>query len=433
MAAREERLSEDLVLRHVQGEDDIKRFAAFLSTINLVEGMTADCLLRGHPGTRREEFLMIQDSGTGEMASSSCIIPWQMRYAGAELSCIQLEMFLTNPRYRKRGLVRAQFKRLHELADERKSDVVIIWGIPYYYRQFGYGYSMDGLAFQSLPAYRIEEGRTATEAGYVLREARPDDIPSLCSLHGRAMAGLDVALERPAEHWKYLLGAARFPVHVLQEGKSGTVAGYSIHARFKKLVHIFESGIEDQDLALAFLRELKRGADEIQINWPRTQTLVKLSESLGSIPVKSTQWLIRIPDVRGLLEKIRPVLDRRLASSAFARASRDFVLNLFKEGLRIRIRDGRVSAVEPAGFVDASMGADGGNLNIPPEAFTRLLFGQSSLDALFDAWPDIVCRPEDRGLVDTLFPRMASYLYTPYHYYGPEMFTLEEKYLKFYV
>jgi hypothetical protein len=247
------------------------------------------------------------------------------------------------------------------------------------------------------------------------------------------MAGLDVALERPAEHWKYLLGAARFPVHVLQKGKSGTIAGYSIHARFKKLVHIFESGIEDQDLALAFLRELKGGADEIQINWPRTQTLVKLSESLGSIPVKSTQWLIRIPDVRGFLEKIRPVLDRRLASSAFARASRDFVLNLFREGLRIRIRDGRIEAVESAGFVDASMGAEGGNLNIPPDAFTRLLFGQSGLDELYDAWPDIVYRPEDKTLVEALFPRMRSYLYTPYHYYGPELYTLEEKHARFYV
>jgi hypothetical protein len=247
------------------------------------------------------------------------------------------------------------------------------------------------------------------------------------------MAGLDVVLERSEEHWKYLLGAARFPIHVLQEAKSGTVAGYSIHARFRKIVHVFESGIEDEDLVLAFLRELKAGADEIQINWPRTQALVKLSESLGSLPVKSGQWLIRVPDVGRLLMKLRPVLDRRLASSAFARASRDFVLNLFREGLRIRIADGRVSAVEPAGFVDASMGADGGNLNIPPDAFTRLLFGQCGLDALYDAWPDIVCRPEDKGLVDVLFPRMASYLYTPYHYYGPEMFTLEEKHLRFYV
>jgi hypothetical protein len=160
---------------------------------------------------------------------------------------------------------------------------------------------------------------------------------------------------------------------------------------------------------------------------------VKLAESLGSLPVKSTQWLIRIPDIRRLLLKIRPVLDRRLAASAFARASRDFVLNLFKEGLCISIRNGLITAVEPAGFVDASMGADGGNLDIPPDAFTRLLFGQCGLDTLFDAWPDIVCRPEDRNLVEVLFPRMASYLYTPYHYYGPEMFTLEEKHLRFYV
>src|SRR5512136_1194297 len=134
MGAREERLSEDLVLRSVQGEDDIRKFASFQSTNNLVEEMTAERLLRAHPGTRREEFLMVQDSSTGEVASSSCIIPWHLRYGDVSLSCLQLEMFLTVPRYRRRGLVRAQFKRLHELADERKCDLLVIWGIPYYYR-----------------------------------------------------------------------------------------------------------------------------------------------------------------------------------------------------------------------------------------------------------------------------------------------------------
>jgi hypothetical protein len=44
-----------------------------------------------------------------------------------------------------------------------------------------------------------------------------------------------------------------------------------------------------------------------------------------------------------------------------------------------------------------------------------------------------VVKPQDRALVEALFPRMRAYLYTPYHYYGPEIYTLEEKYLGFYL
>lgn len=432
MAATEERIADDLVMRSVRGEEDIARFASFLGTINMVEGTTAGNLLRAHPETSRDEFLTVVDTSSGEVVSSSCLIPWRMRCAGIDLSCLQVEMILTHPRCRKRGLVRAQFTKLHELAERRGADLLIIWGIPYYYRQFGYGYSLDGSAFQSLPAYRIEDGRTALEAGFRLRPARPEDIPALSGLHERSMSGLEVFLARSAEHWRYLIGAARFPVHVL-ESQAGAAAGYSIHTKYKGTIHVLESGIPDHDLGMGLLRELKKEAGEIQVNWPRTQALTRIAEALGSVPVKTGQWLIRLPDVRALLEKMRPALDRRLAGSEYSAATRDFVLNLFRAGIRIRIREGKVAEVENAGFVDASMGADGGNLNIPPDAFIRLFFGQSGLDGLLDAWPDIVCRPQDKPLVDVLFPRMSSYLYTPYHYYGPELYDMEEKHARFYV
>ena len=61
------------------------------------------------------------------------------------------------------------------------------------------------------------------------------------------------------------------------------------------------------------------------------------------------------------------------------------------------------------------MGADGGHLCIPPEAFVRLVFGYRSLEQLFDAWPDIIVKRAIRHLIDVLFPLMPSYLYTPYH------------------
>ena len=69
------------------------------------------------------------------------------------------------------------------------------------------------------------------------------------------------------------------------------------------------------------------------------------------------------------------------------------------------------------------MGADGGHLCIPPDALLRLLFGYRRLDELFDAWPDLLVKPETRHLFETLWPRLDSYLYTPYHSIGTESAT----------
>jgi hypothetical protein len=131
--------------------------------------------------------------------------------------------------------------------------------------------------------------------------------------------------------------------------------------------------------------------------------------------------------------KIAPVLEKRLAGSDFRNLTTDFVLNLFTEACLIRIAGGRIAAAKPLEFVDTSMGAEGGTLNIPPDAWIRLLFGGSDVEQLYESWPDIVVKPQDKGLVNTLFPRMEAYLYTPYHYYGPEIYTLEEKFLSFYL
>ena len=142
---------------------------------------------------------------------------------------------------------------------------------------------------------------------------------------------------------------------------------------------------------------------------PRTSSVV-----CESAPLPSDQWLLRVPDVGALLAAIAPVLARRLARSDCAGLSADLCLNLYREGFRLRFVQGRLEAVAPLGFVDASLGADGGDLCIPPEAFVRLLFGYRELDALRDAWPDIVVKRASRRVWETLFPRTQSWVWMPY-------------------
>jgi predicted N-acetyltransferase YhbS len=434
MLPAEVKVLPDLVLRSVRDEHDASRFSAVLAKhLNIVEGLTADSLLRFHPERKLDEFQIVENTATGEVVSTSCFFPWRLRFAGVELSAVQLEMVFTHPQYRRRGLVHRQMERLHQIIEDRGYDIVILWGLPYYYRQFGYCYCVEGLATQSLPAWRVPEGLPVGSAPLRLRPASLKDIPLLAAMYPRSVAGLDVYLDRSEAHWRYLLESVKFPIFLVDAAGGNESVGYVIRVLNKRTAHIFESSLPDQETALALLQLLKKDHDEILVNWPAGGTLARLALSLGSILTRCTQWEFRIPSLSRFLMKIAPVLEKRLAGSAFRNVTTDFVLNLFTEACRIRIQGGRIAAVKPLGYVDTSMGAEGGTLNIPPDAWTRLLFGDRDLDELHESWPDIVVKPQDKGLVSALFPRMKAYLYTPYHYYGPESYTLEEKYLGYYL
>jgi hypothetical protein len=435
MFPAEERIGADLLLRSVRDEKDIERFVSVLTrNLNIVEGMTANCLLRFHPERRLDEFQIVENTSTGEVVSTSCMFPWRLRFAGVELNVVQLEMIFTHPRYRQQGLVRRQIQRLHRIVEQRGYDLVILWGIPYYYRQFGYSYCVEGLATQSLPAWRVPDataGGVPAGAPLALRAATLSDIPRLQEFFPRSVAGLDVYLDRSTAHWRYLLESAKFPLFVVE--RAGQAAGYVVLVRNKRTAHVFESSLSDQHTALALLRNLKQDSDEILINWPPGTTLSRLAAELGSVLTRCTQWEFRIPSLPSFLMKIATVLEKRLAESAFRGITTDFVLNLFREAFAIRIRNGRVEEVKPTDFVDTSMGGEPGTLNIPPDAWIRLLFGDRCIGELYDSWPDIVVKPEDKALVGALFPSMNAYLDPAYHYYGPEIYTLEEKYLSYYL
>jgi GNAT superfamily N-acetyltransferase len=427
----EERIDDRLILRTTRDEKDIGKFVDFLtSKLNIVEGMTANCLMRFHPRTARDNFLIVEDESAGRIVSTSCIIPWEIKFDSVRLECAQVELILTDPQYRNRGLVRRQMQRLYGMAEQHHYDLVFIWGIPYYYRQFGYAHCIDGLVSYSLPTRCIAE--EVEDEDFRVREASLEDIPVLDELYGHLAASLDICLTRSESHWQYLLNSAKFHVYMVEKGSGREAVGYYMQITNKKKVHILENSITDFPAAVAVLRRFKNDYEEVQINWPKSTLLAQLAASLGGTLNRETQWLFRIPDLPSLVEKLASVFNQRLQDSDFRSWSGDFVLNLFRRGYKFCIRKGILDGVKDVGFVDTLMGAEGGDLNIHPDAFLRLLLGQNDLDQLYEFWPDLFFKAERRALIDVLFLRMKAYLYTPYHYYGPEIYSLEEKYQKFY-
>jgi predicted N-acetyltransferase YhbS len=411
-------LGDGLRLRSVQSQADAERYAVFnRDYVSAIQGLTCEKLLAYHPTMRWDDFFFVEDERSGAIVSCICLIPWQVSFGFVDMRVAMLEMVVTHPDYRHRGLVRKQVEHFQRCAAQQGFDLCIIEGIPYYYRQYGYVYATDHWASDGLALARVPEGDGG--ASIDLRAATMADVEALDRFYTQAMSQLTGWTMRNHDYWRYLIEAADFPVTMVTEATSGEALGYVVAWRNGSGVQIAESGLPNAATALAVLQWCKShiGGEAI-LGWPTLSTLVQVGRSLGSSIRPADQWLIRLLDLPNFLLKIAPLLAARLAASPYAGLNAELTLNLFRQAYLLRFVAGELIRVEPLGFVDASMGTDGGDLCIPPDAFTRLLLGYRTLDELADAWPDMVVRPACRHLWQVLWPKQPVYFWLPYMAYS---------------
>src|SRR5512135_3512784 len=120
----EEHLDHGLIFRTVRNEADVERYVAFNANFNNArEGLNTNILIRHFPGASYADYQLIEDERTGEIVSTTCLIPWMWEYEGIPLRAAQLEQVLTHPDYRRHGLVKIQIRRFMQVVRERGYDL----------------------------------------------------------------------------------------------------------------------------------------------------------------------------------------------------------------------------------------------------------------------------------------------------------------------
>jgi len=410
-------LGDGLVLRSADNTQDIERVAEFNGSIHGqgVTEMTRN-LFTHHPSKHVEDLIFVEDSQSGEVVSSLCLIPWTWRYGDVDIAAGEMGIVGTREGYRHRGLIRAQVALFKRRLEERGCLLSHIQGIPYYYRQFGYEYA---LPLEGGVQLELRDVPAAPDAGITFQLATPDDVPTLMRLHDEAAQDLTICAVRDEQVWRYLLihtqetEMAR-EIWLIQraDGETAGYLGVPEHHFGEELV-VNEVSRLGFDAALAALRHLKtlalkREKPGIRLNLPAGCTLMRLARSLGARDLGTYAWQIHVPDVVALLRTLAPVLERRIAGSPFAGLTRDVRVRLYRETIRLRFQEGRLSEVASLGF------SGGEEISFPPLQFIPLVLGYRTWEELHATYPDVRIAPAWRLLVDTLFPKVAAFIYTIY-------------------
>lgn len=413
---------------HGENPADAERVAAW----------THDLLARPHPTLNPDDFTIIEETATGRIVSSMNLIPQTWTYEGIEFGVGRPELVGTLPEYRNRGLVRAQFEEIHKWSAERGHLVQGITGIPYYYRLFGYEMALDlaGRRFGYEPNVpRLKDGE---EEPYGIRLATEADLPFIAELYERATRRHEIACVRTPEIFRYELEGQseknidRYIILIIEDkrsmprsgsaDKSGEPVGYFQHSHFLRGAYLSAAGYE-----------LKPGVSWLSVTpsvvrylWSKSQEYAKhegkpcasFGFMLGTVhPVYEVlawslpyvrdaySWYLRVADLPGFLNHIKPALEKRLAESIAVGHSREIKISFYRDGLRLVLEKGKLATIEHW----MPTPKDEGVIAFPGLTFLQALFGYRSFDELHHAFADCWCDSEEaRVLINILFPKKLS-------------------------
>ena len=335
----------------------------------------------------------------GEVAATATLLDEQVRVGRVTLSAGQIELVASSVKHEHRGFVRALTRWCHERSAARGHVVNVMIGIPNFYRQFGYHYS--------LPMHPWAEslGSPSGTGELAVRLASTADLPALQQLQDTAQDGYDIAMPHQPECWEWLLEQPSSEQWLVEEG--GTAVGLARIAAGDEWADVGELTATTPTAVRAIIARahaLAGGTGTVRASVrPHVPGLGQL---LGQ-PERLEWYYIRVPDIAALFRALAPELHRRV--HAAGRQSGEALLSFYRSHLRLTWDASRLAVTE-GGPLQAPVSAGGSG--IPLDAVGTLVFGGGA-EAVDSRFPDgLLGRQED--LMHVLFPPQRSDLLTWY-------------------
>ncbi len=407
--------NDEFMIKHLETEKDIEQHLKLMRAV-FGEKSRVDLLVKKwvdhHPTMTLEDFFAVKHKG--RIVAGANLIPLEWCLSGTPLKVAELGCVATLPEYRRRGLQGRLMEEYHKRVLKKGYDLSAIEGIPFYYRQFGYEYALPldeetRLAISKIPDYKID---------HVIRPFRNTDIPAAMRLLATSQQKYYVHTVRSKDIWKMfqrtrMVAEYEFEAYVVEE-KEKPIAYFrtSVNSENREL---FLREITDVDQCTAqsilrFLkdmgkqRELETLAATIGYHEPFTEHLI----SAGGESAPPYAWQIRVTDYMSLFQKLKPLLEKRLAMSTYRHLTEKLNFNFYRYIVQVTLENGTIKNIE------CLKNCEDRTIRFNPFVFTQLLLGYRSREELQKNYPDFIVRPSHRHLIDILFPKLPSYIHTAY-------------------
>ncbi len=383
------------------------------------------------PRMETRNWFVAREKKSRKMVSAFALIPWTWQIGGVDFNVAEMGIVGTLEEHRCQGLMKSLNRLFDRALADDGFDLAVIQGIPGFYHNFGYRYSVDLENHIDLPFHAIPD--QLPEGCFQFRRAEAADIPFLIEEDSKYRDSFYISSVRDEGHWKYLLNESLKTEYgsefwIMEHPETG------IRHYFRLPLGGFGDGLilseTSADItrdalfsAFVFAKKLavERNKPYIRVNSHFESPCGKLALAMGASKGRPYAWQVQIPDKVRFLKKLSPVLEKRVKESCFHNFSGQFKLEFFRSSVLTVWNEGRLESVQ-----------DGAGKHCEPlfmaneELAPALVLSWRGWKELQYARPDIfpahqyvgtaASRASDISglLVDILFPALPSWLYGQY-------------------
>jgi len=365
------------------------------------------------PWFKPEHVLIIRKNG--QIISQVTIFERPLRFGPAIVKLAGIGDVLTIPECRGKGYSGHLMNVAMEYMKNNRFDLTMLFGIPNYYHKFGY---IEAMNFYQLELFNTN--LKLDQSKYFVREFTPDDLPAMLQLYQANIRHCHLVVDRTV---KYLQSKVIHPAHlIILTDSANRLVGYAnvwdpISNRFT----VIEAISENQEVSWVLLSEiLKRKPDtdpSVTIKMSPHIPFVRHIRGLGSeLRIRyfregEGKGMLAIIDLCQLMQKLKPLLNARLAASRFYHFSGRLEIQS-QQSIELLFENGILQTCKPApkpSTVRSGLVADF-------RYFTRNLIGYWSIQDLLNQSSASISDKLSLDLLEILFPETNPFL-LPWDYF----------------
>lgn len=297
----------------------------------------------------------------GRLVTHFGVYDLNVRVGSAEVRAAGVNLVVTHPEYRKRGLMPKTIWSSIEAMRKAGYDLSIVANaVERYYERFGWR-----VAWPETHYFIAPDDMPAEKPSVRLRKWNTRYRPILSGIYNAENMGLTgtavhptfLRTKEPGELNGYLM-----------LDSAGVVVGYIIYdvvSRGSALWHYDSAGDPDERLRALGMIARKLDVDEVRFN--RLHHFSLLARRLRALNCYSETryapsggWMIQVINLSTLFEKLAPVLSARLAQSHMLNWRGDLLIATRNERIALHIDSSDVSVTSPSPGTDTAHAIEGG-------------------------------------------------------------------------
>jgi predicted acetyltransferase len=349
----------------------------------------------------------------GRMVATLNLIPLNWNIGDISLKVAEMGCVATLEEYRNRGLMRRLVNEFHKEIAEQGYDLSVIEGIPYFYRQFGYEYALPLDEETKIPMEKLPNCRSKL----AIRPFTNKDVPEAMKLLAKAEDKFYVHGVRDEQIWKMQqetkMASERFFEAYTVQNDDKMIAYFRISRKPESkeliLLEVTDTDYSATNAILNFIKNIGR-KNQFETLVARTSyydPLTRILVTLGAEQrVPPYAWQIRVTDYVSVLQKMKPLFEKRLAQSEYCGLTEEVNFNFCRYIIQMAFKNGAITKVQRLSNVEKC------TVGVNPLVFVKLLLGYRCREELEMNYPDFYVHAKHKRLIDVLFPQLPSYIHS---------------------